>query len=340
MVKSNEKKKIVVLRSGTDLETNRSGGAQYQKRVIDALKEAYDVSVVYVYCKERANFSTAKKIVEFIKMIIRIRRASKTNADVFLLDRRTMLFFKRYTGEKYIGINHHYWVPSGQNVVGKLFLVLSTRIGFRRVDTLIAVSKYWRDCFKSLGAKDVRIIYNAFEANEFSGEELESFKSKYNLNRGMPIIYIGNNSREKGVVEVYEKLKDKNYLLVTSGLQNTDIPVLHYDLPFEDYLKLLAVSSLAITMSKLPEGWSRNAHEAMLMKTPVIGSGIAGMGELLESGGQIICREIDYLSSLVDNLLGDEEKMKDMSLKGYMFAKNFTKETFNQEWIDLIENAI
>ena len=97
---------------------------------------------------------------------------------------------------------------------------------------------------------------------------------------------------------------------------------------------------IAIIMSKLPEGWSRNAQEAMLMKTPVIGSGIAGMGELLESGGQIICREIDSLCTLVDNLLIDEEQMKYMSLKGYRFAKSFTKEKFNREWIDLIETSI
>lgn len=340
MDRNNEKTKIVVLRSGTDIKTNRTGGAKYQKMVIDALGTVYDVRLIYVYNRKIRNNSTTKKIIEFVKMIMRIRQESNVDADIFLLDRKTMFFFKRYTGKKYIGINHHYWVPNKQNIIKNLFLVLSTRIGFRKVDVLIAVSKYWRDYFKSLGAKDVRIIYNAFETEEFSEEELELFKNEYNLNKGIPIIYIGNNSKEKGVVEVYEKLRDKNYLLVTSGLKKTDIPVLHYDLPFENYLKLLAVSSLVITMSKLPEGWSRTAHEAMLMKTPVIGSGIAGMAELLENGGQIICHDIDDLDSIVANLLSDKEKAKDIALKGYLFAKIFTKEKFNREWINLTESLI
>jgi len=338
MDKNNKKTKIVVLRSGTDIKTNRTGGAKYQKMVIEALNKVYDVRVIYVHCKKGADSSTAKKIIEFIKMIMRIRQASKVDADIFLLDRKTMFFFKRYAGKKYVGINHHYWVPDKQSIIRKLFLVLSTRIGFKKVDVLIAVSKYWRDYFKSLGATDVRIIYNAFETEKFSENELELFKNEYKLNRGIPIIYIGNNSREKGVVEVYEKLRDKNYLLITSGLKNTDIPVLHYDLPFGNYLKLLSVSFLVITMSKLPEGWSRTAHEAMLMKTPVIGSGIAGMAELLENGGQVICQDIDDLDSIVANLLSDEEKAKDKALKGYLFAKKFTKEKFNREWINLIES--
>ena len=45
---------------------------------------------------------------------------------------------------------------------------------------------------------------------------------------------------------------------------------------------LLQAASVAVTMSKFNEGWCRTAHEAMLCKTPVVGSGMGGMGELLE----------------------------------------------------------
>ena len=41
--------------------------------------------------------------------------------------------------------------------------------------------------------------------------------------------------------------------------------------------------------------WNRTAHEAMLVGTPVIGSGRAGMRELLEAGGQLICERFEDL---------------------------------------------
>ena len=71
---------------------------------------------------------------------------------------------------------------------------------------------------------------------------------------------------------------------------------------FGDYLKLLKASWVVLTMSKFKEGWCRTAHEAMLLKTPVIGSGTGGMRELLENGKQIVCPEFDNLREKVKYL--------------------------------------
>lgn len=76
MDKNNKRIRIVVLRSSTDLETNRSGGAKYQKMVIDTLSKIYDVKVIYVYYREITNDSTVKRLMNSIKMIMRIRNAS------------------------------------------------------------------------------------------------------------------------------------------------------------------------------------------------------------------------------------------------------------------------
>ena len=102
---------------------------------------------------------------------------------------------------------------------------------------------------------------------------------------------------------------------------------------------LLAVSDVVVTMSQLPEGWCRTAHEAMLMRTSVIGNGIAGMRELLEGGGQIICKYIEMLPSLIRQLLSDQKKREEMGASGYMFAKQFTKERFQKEWVELLKNV-
>ena len=130
-------------------------------------------------------------------------------------------------------------------------------------------------------------------------------------------------------------LKDMEVHLVTSGRKEVDLPILNLNLDYRDYLLLLKSSSVVITMSKFKEGWNRTAHEAMLCKTPVIGSGLGGMRELLEGGNQIICEDFSDLKEQVSYALDHPE----MGEKGFEFARQFTVERFNDEWVRLIERV-
>jgi glycosyltransferase involved in cell wall biosynthesis len=144
---------------------------------------------------------------------------------------------------------------------------------------------------------------------------------------------MGNCQRIKGVVEVYEHLKKLDVHLVTSGRKEVDIPTLNLNLDDHDYLLLLRSSSVVITMSKFMEGWNRTAHEAMLCKTPVIGSGLGGMKELLEGGKQIICSDFDELKERVLYAL-DHHEIGEM---GFEFANQFTTKRFNEAWLSVVE---
>jgi glycosyltransferase involved in cell wall biosynthesis len=106
------------------------------------------------------------------------------------------------------------------------------------------------------------------------------------------------------------------------------------NLSYGEYLLLLKSSSVVITMSTFKEGWNRTAHEAMLCKTPVVGSGLGGMQELLDGGGQIICEDFSQLREKVLYVLDHPE----IGEKGYEFAKQFTIERFNEAWLNLIKN--
>ncbi len=335
--KINELKKIIVLRTSKDLKSARSGGAVYMSMLVEVLSKYFDISVEYIYMKEPEYLTRFNRFLYFLKMIRKARK-EYSDADIFILNRKAMFFFKKYPGKKYIGMTHHTSLGEKQSLLRKLFYILTLYVGFRRVDILVAVSKYYQKYFTRFGAKDVRVINNAFEIPEVSENQLQLFKRKYDFTGEETVIYIGNNRIEKGVIEVYEQLKNERYLLVTSGKRETNIEVLNLDLSYEDYLILLAASDVVVTMSQLPEGWCRTAHEAMLMRTPVIGNGIAGMRELLEGGRQIICEDVKMLPSLIRQLLSDQKKRKEMGASGYMFAKQFTKERFQKEWVELLEN--
>jgi glycosyltransferase involved in cell wall biosynthesis len=206
----------------------------------------------------------------------------------------------------------------------------------KKVDAIITISKYWQNHFLERGYPKVDLIYNAFDTDQFhfEAEEICEFKKKFGL-EGKPIIYLGNCQRIKGVLEVYEHLKGLEAHLVTSGRREVDLPALNLNLDYRDYLLLLRSSSLVITMSKFKEGWNRTAHEAMLCKTPVIGSGLGGMRELLEGGRQIICEEDANLKEKVYYALDHPE----LGEIGYEFAKAFTVKKFNDEWLNLTERV-
>ena len=206
----------------------------------------------------------------------------------------------------------------------------------KTVDHIITISKYWQNHFLERGYPKVCLIYNAFDTDQFhfEAEEIWEFKKNFGL-EGKPIVYLGNCQRIKGVVEAYERLKDMELHLVTSGRREVNLPTLNLNLNYKEYLLLLKSSSVVITMSKFKEGWNRTAHEAMLCKTPVIGSGLGGMRELLEGGSQIICEDFDDLKERVCYVLEHPE----LGEMGYAFAKQFTVKRFEEEWLNLIERA-
>ncbi len=156
-LRANHKRaKIAVLRSGTGLAANRTGGARYQSMIIDTLRDCYDVEVFYLYYKEHTEANTGKRAIRFLKMAWTLRY-KHFDADLCLLDRRTMFLFRRRPGVKYIGINHHYDTRKTHGAFTRSKTALTTLVGVPRVDVLVAVSKYWQSRFLEMAAKNVKM---------------------------------------------------------------------------------------------------------------------------------------------------------------------------------------
>ncbi len=81
-------------------------------------------------------------------------------------------------------------------------------------------------------------------------------------------------------------------------------------------------------------------HEAMLCKTPVVGSGLGGMKELLEEGGQIRCADAKELKSKVEYLLNHAQEREKIGAMGYNYAKDFTLEKFKKEWLYVVNKVL
>lgn len=320
----------------------RSGGGWYGKISRKVLEPFFEVSL-----KDVSFSSLRYKAFRYIKPFALVFNLvflwCKKAQDIWMYDDIAAALVPFFAKGKNILVTYHVdpsvW-PVWQRA---LYWVLEKYIywNIRRLDAIVTISTYWQDHFLNKGCKNVYKIYCPFSIKEFNltDEEVAQFKKKFCF-ENKPIVYLGNCQREKGVVEAYEALKDLNVHLVTSGEPMVRLPALNLNLSHREYLCLLKVSAVVVTMSKFKEGWCITAHEAMLLQTPVIGSGLGGMRELLEGGNQTICENFSELRGKVEYLLQDQELRESMGKKGYEYAKNFSLERFEDEWISLIENHI
>ncbi len=306
-----------------------SGGGAYKQLLLKLLLERYDVETMGMVLGQ------GNKLLQGAKLLYRLCRL-KGVKDIWIRNflSTVTLPFDRTAGKNVLILHHFDSAYTAYPVLSR-FLERVFYHNLRNVDVVVTVSQYWKRHFEAKGHRNVRVIYNPFDIDSFrfTKQEITDFIHRHGL-QDKPIVYIGNCQKAKGVVEVYVELKDLDINLVTSGEQRVSIPARNLNLDYRDYLRLLKASSVVVTMSKFNEGWNRTAHEAMLCKTPVIGSGFGGMKELLEGGQQVVCQSFDELERCVEYALEHPE----MGEKGYDFAKDFTVERFESEWIKLIED--
>ena len=316
-----------------------SGGNTYKRQIIDAVSGSFNVSYVNL---EMTHFKNRyfRALESFTKLL-----SFKGKKDLWIRDFYSIAAFrKKNTQGKNIALIFHVDF-SGFRLLPRILLPLVEKILFyrqlRKMDAIVVISEYWKNYFLKKGYKNVYKIYCGFDLKNFNITEQEvlDFKKKYSLEK-KPIIYLGNCQKPKGVIDSYNELKNLDAYFVTSGKRQVKIPALNFDSDYKTYLTLLKVSSVVITMSKFKEGWCMTAHEAMLLKTPVIGSGRGGMRELLEGGGQIICADFKELKKKVEYLLNNLKESEKICETGYNYAKDFTIERFGQEWRDLIKNIL
>ncbi len=305
---------------------------------------AYDVHAALAIAKEFELVLSDSAVLGKNESLLKYWRRMKKDiplADLIISEPYPIVFGSRVKGIPSIGMIHHIDDNLGKSSLKHAWYFNRLKRRLQKLDLVITVSSYWRDYLENLGCKNVKIIYNAFEPSDYevSLEAISKFKSEYHIPEGKPLIYAGNASRQKGIYEVYNALKDQGYHLLMSGSQNqaTDLPVQYLHLDRKSYITMLHACDLVITMSKMTEGWNRIAHESLLCGTPVIGSGVGGMKELLNGGGQLIVTQGKDLPDAVKEVLHRAVWYVE---NGKRFIEQFDMHYFNNEWNQTIKETI
>lgn len=309
-----------------------TGGASYEKYLYSVLKKNYKLK--YIETDTKKSQSIIKKFYNRFKYINMLQNKNIREGTIIRDFFTTALVPFNKKQQNIILIHHIDTSVLKHKIKYKIIKYLFYK-NLWKSDKIIVVSKFWKNHFIKRGYKNVFVAYNCFDIKNYdiTEKDVYNFKKKYNLNKRQ-IIYIGNCQKAKGVLETYNALKDLDVDLVTSGRKDVDLLAKHLNLSYKEYLVLLKSSAVVITMSKFDEGWCRTAHESMLLKTPVIGSGRGGMRELLENGHQVICTDYQKLKKIVKYTIKNKKKIGN---KGYEYAKKFTPQQFERTWKAIIE---
>ncbi|MBI4122945.1 MAG: glycosyltransferase [Parcubacteria group bacterium] len=321
------------------LSRKRSGGFQYGAWVREKLSPFFEVEL------QDVSFHSidVKALKPVLWALGLISLWFKKPRDVWIRDFIMAGIVPLWTRKKNIFLIHHIDPSVWPWWARTMYRLLEGYIysNLRGADAVVVISRYWERHFRERGFARVYKIYNCFPVEEYrvSDEEVERFKKEFQL-EGKPIVYLGNCEREKGVVEAYEALKDLDVYLVTSGEELVKIPARNLNLTRRNFLCLLKATDVAVFMTRFRTGWDMTACEAMLFKTPVIGTSIAAMQELLESSGQTICDDFGALKQKVEYLLSHPEAKKAQGERGYKFVRQFSLGKLQREWQAVIQEVI
>ncbi len=305
----------------------RYGGSRYESMAASALSVDHNVT----YYNAMPWVARGHRPQSLLRIWNTERRA---RADVWIRNEIALCGMTKDRDAQQIGIIHHLHRPAANLDIWNRSLERRILANAGRCNQVVVVSQYWQDRLAELGLRNTILIHNAFDVKRFARDEerIRAFKSTNDLS-SKPLVYIGNCQRLKGAEQVWTALKDKGYELVASGVSDMNLPIRSFTLSYDDYILLLSACEAVVTMSQFAEGWNRTAHEALLCRTPVIGSGAGGMGELLRNAGQLVCECAADLPDLVADAIS---RRKELGRNGYEFASKFTTDRFGKQWRRLI----
>lgn len=315
-----------------EISPKANGGNFYDIQAILTLDDDPDIEI-------SVDPGTVKKENEGIFKYFTRMMLSKQDSMVVIREPFPLVFSRINKNSINICMIHHIDEKLFSSSIKHKLYFFRLRRQLNKQDLIVTVSKYWKEYLAKRGCSNIEVIYNSNDPKDFLATEEEKaiFKKKYNLKNNKPIIYIGNASREKGVYDVFHSLKDFEYQLVMTGAENNalDLPVQFMHLSRREFIVMLNCCDAVITFSKMIEGWNRIAHEAMLCKVPVIGSGVGGMKELLQGGKQLVAESANQIPSLVEYCL---QNRKVLGENGHSFVKKYDSYYFSNAWRKTIKS--
>lgn len=234
-------------------------------------------------------------------------------------------------------------------------------------NSVITVSNFLKNKIE----KDMTIstIYNGIDFERFflknDDNELKYMRKKIGISeKDKVLVYAGRISKEKGVLELvnaFSKIKLKDITLIVIGnsgfkdskdstyvrkvkelakKSNNNIIFTGY-VDHDELDRFYKCADVGCVPSLCNEAFGLTIVEQMACGLPVIGSDKGGIPEIIDEECGIIVKKNEYfvenLKNAMIDLIINNEKRKEMSIKAYKRSQKFSKEIYAKKMFEFLE---
>ena len=318
---------------------NNSGAYFYENMIEDGLSyHGSDLIVFSTFKPEKKSWHIFSFLTYAAYWVNAHFKLWFTDISVAIISPGCMLILPKRV--KIICIIHHY-DPKPFRGFRKLYAKAAyylVKLQQSRIDCIVTGARVWKRFFQLQNFKNVVVIHSAFQVSEMlrivTDQDGQKFLRQHSLSPNK-YIYIGTYHPAKGQTRTLETLRDLDFTLVATSTDK-NIKTDYHNLKiinasFSEYNHLLKNARLAVAMSTFKEGWCRVLHESAIHGTPILGSGLGGMRELLN----ISSVRPSSFESLKNDVI---EKLSQPKLPDEIIQKfsGYTSEKFKRKWFELI----
>ena len=193
-------------------------------------------------------------------------------------------------------------------------------------DKLLTNSKNVQESYKKKLDLDFDYIYGPIDI-----EKIEKIPKK-NIKNEKQVVYVGRDSYEKGI-DILKKIENQINAKV----------IYCTNLDWESAMQILKSSDIVIVPSRI-DNIPNVIKEAFFLKIPIVATNIKGISEIITNdvnGILVPSEEPEKLTSAVNQLLENKEKMKEITENGYDFIiKNMTWDILLPKYINFYEKLM
>ena len=212
-----------------------------------------------------------------------------------------------------------------------------------KVNLVVSCSEYWSNFYREKGFKNAITIHNGFDIESMdrslNQNNCDLVLKKYKLDK-YKYLHLGKYAIGKGQSSVLKSLKKFGLTMIATGSSKTlsseklnELRLINAN--YDDYNIILKHAKAVICMSEFKEGWCRVLHEAAIHGTPILGSGLGGMGELLNIGN-LKSSTIETLGNDLNSIVNEKQLSNDK----VRLYRLFNLEKFNQNWLNCVNDLL
>lgn len=301
-----------------------------------------------------------------------IKDIKKEKFDLIIIE-NTMVPFYKYTkifGDKVVIHNHWDYINNEiPEIVLKKYRQAALKSG-----GIITVSEYIKKRVMTVPEIDGEKIYvlkNCTDLERFqiplSEQQKISLREKYGLDKDeVVLIFSGRISKEKGVIQLVKAFKaldnrEKARLVIVGNAQTSgnivdaytqevydEIEQIKDRVVFTGYVEyenmplLYHMADIAVLPSTGQDPAPLTIFEAMASGLPIITTYSGGIPEYANEGcalfSEIDNNIVDSLKYNMKELIGNNDKRKEMGRKSYETSNNFSTEQYYKDFVKIVRN--